>query len=88
MAMGAGVGEACTYARECVPDLSFLSPTNPIRRSRASPRVLHRLVVERYEDSADSSSRGSSWREVQPSRHLNKELTAIVGWAGRSSDFG
>ncbi len=75
-------GEACTYARECLPDLSFFVPSEPYSALATIAGVC--FIVWRWND---TNIRRILLREAQVEAEFSlpdistKELTAIVGMA-------
>jgi hypothetical protein len=75
-------GEACTYARECVPDLSFFVPSEPYSALATIASVC--FIVWRWND---TKIQQILLREAQVGAEFSlpdistKELTAIVGMA-------
>ncbi len=75
-------GEACTYARECVPDLSFFVPGEPYSALACIAGVC--FIVWRWND---TNIRRIRLREAQVGTKFSapdistKELTAIVDMA-------
>jgi hypothetical protein len=75
-------GEACTYARECVPDLSFFVPKEPYSALAFIAGVC--FIAWRWND---TNIRRILLREAQVGTKFSlpeistKELTAIVGMA-------
>ena len=75
-------GEACTYARECVPDLSFFVPNEPYSALATIAGAC--FIVWRWND---TKIRRILLRETQVRAEFSlpdistKELTTIVGMA-------
>ena len=75
-------GEACTYARECVPDLSFFVPNEPYSALASIAAVC--FIVWWWND---TKIQQILLREAQVGAEFSlpdistKELTAIVGMA-------
>jgi hypothetical protein len=75
-------GEACTYARECVPDLSFFLPSEPYSALAAIAGAC--FVAWRWNE---TRLRPLLLREAQAATMFDvpdaptKELTAILGMA-------